>query len=74
MAKVKMKKDVVEYNTIVPRPANRTQKGQLIVGKKFVPSPSPSLQMGALKKTPFSLLNLFMQITFLLLRETLSST
>ncbi len=50
MAKIKMKKDVVEYNTIVPRPANRTQKGQLIVGKKFVPSSSPSLQMGALKK------------------------
>lgn len=41
MAKIKMKKDVVEYNTLVTRPKNRTQKGQLIVGKKFVPSPMP---------------------------------
>lgn len=45
MAKIKMKKNVVEYNTVVPRPANRTPKGQLIVGKKFTPSPSLSLQM-----------------------------
>lgn len=50
MAKIKLKKEVVEYNTLVPRPANRTQKGQLIVGKKFTPSQSPSLQMDALKK------------------------
>ena len=34
MAKVKMKKPI-EYNTIVPRPKDRTQKGQLIVGKQF---------------------------------------
>jgi len=41
MPKIKLKKkEIVEYNTIVPRPANRTQKGQLIVGKKFTPSPS----------------------------------
>ena len=51
MAKVKLKKnEVVEYNTVVPRPANRTPKGQLIVGNKFLPSPSPSLQMSELKK------------------------
>lgn len=51
MAKVKMKKkEVVEYNTVVPRPANRTPKGQLIVGKKFEPSESKSLQMKELKK------------------------
>ena len=49
--KVRLKKnEVVEYNTVVPRPANRTPKGQLIVGKKFLPSPSPSLQMSELKK------------------------
>lgn len=46
MAKVKMKKkEVVEYNTLVSRPKNRTPKGQLIVGEKFTPSPSLSLQM-----------------------------
>lgn len=38
MAKVKLKK-VIEYNTIVPRPKDRTQKGQLIVGKQFVVKP-----------------------------------
>ena len=50
MAKVKLKKEVVEYKTVVPRPANRTPKGQLIVGKKFLPSTSQSLQMSELKK------------------------
>lgn len=50
MAKIKLKREVVEYNTVVPRPTNRTPKGQMIVGKKFTPSPSPSLQMSELKK------------------------
>jgi hypothetical protein len=50
MAKIKLKKEIVEYKTVVPRPANRAPKGELIVGKKFTPSPSPSLQMDALKK------------------------
>jgi hypothetical protein len=34
MAKIKMK-NAIEYNTIVPRPKDRTPKGQLIVGKQF---------------------------------------
>jgi hypothetical protein len=34
MPKIKMKK-AIEYNTIVPRPKDRTPKGQLIVGKQF---------------------------------------
>ena len=38
MAKVKLKK-AIEYNTIVPRPKNRTQKGQLIVGKQLEVKP-----------------------------------
>ena len=38
MVKVKMKKPI-EYNTIVPRPKDRTQKGQLIIGKQFVVKP-----------------------------------
>lgn len=41
MAKVKLKKKAktIEYNTIVPRPKNRTQKGELIVGKQFEVKP-----------------------------------
>ena len=39
MAKVKLKKKTIEYNTIVPRSKNRTQKGQLIVGKQFEVKP-----------------------------------
>jgi len=38
MAKIKLKK-AIEYNTIVPRPKDRTQKGQLIVGKQFEVKP-----------------------------------
>lgn len=38
MAKVKLKKPI-EYNTVVPRPKDRTPKGQLIVGKQFVVKP-----------------------------------
>jgi hypothetical protein len=38
MAKIKLKKPI-EYNTIVPRPKDRTQKGQLIVGKQFEVKP-----------------------------------
>lgn len=40
MAKIKLKK--VEYNTVVPRPKDRTPKGQLIVGKKFEPTQKPN--------------------------------
>ena len=38
MTKIKLKKPI-EYNTIVPRPKDRTQKGQLIVGKQFEVKP-----------------------------------
>lgn len=44
MAKIKMK-DAVEYNTIVPRPKNRTPKGQLVVGKKFEIKPVAPVKM-----------------------------
>jgi hypothetical protein len=44
MAKVKMKKPV-EYNTIVPRPKDRTQKGQLR-GKQFEVKPVAPYKKG----------------------------
>ena len=43
MAKIKLKK-AIEYNTIVPRPKDRTQKGELIVGKQFVVKPVAKLK------------------------------
>lgn len=42
MPKVKIKK-TVEYNTVVPRPKNRTQKGQLR-GKVFEVKPVAELK------------------------------
>lgn len=44
MAKIKLKR-VVEYNTVVPRPKDRTPKGQLIVGKQFEVKPVESVKM-----------------------------
>jgi len=37
-------KKPIEYNTIVSRPKDRTQKGQLIVGKQFVVKPVAKLK------------------------------
>lgn len=46
MAKVKLKKkEVVEYKTIVPRPKNRTPKGELIVGEQFEVKPVAPVKM-----------------------------
>lgn len=44
MAKVKLKAPV-EYNTIVKRPKDRTQKGELIVGKQFEVKPVAPVKM-----------------------------